>query len=107
MLSPEICDRPETWDGVALSDTRDAIRHVRNSVGAGIPIMGVGFSFGGCLMTAVAGSAPPEEHGLCGLVSRGSRLVIFDGLDQCGRALAATKQEIAARMGQPRSARNV
>ena len=52
-----------------MSDARDAIRHVRGKVGKGVPVMGVGFSFGGCLMTAIAGSVPQEEHGLCGMVS--------------------------------------
>ena len=32
-------------------------------------MLGVGFSFGGCMLTAIAGSVPQEEHGLCGLVS--------------------------------------
>lgn len=32
-------------------------------------MLGVGFSFGGCVLTAIAGTAPQEEHGLCGLVS--------------------------------------
>eukprot|EP00752_Nemacystus_decipiens_P014833 g13206.t1 len=61
--------RPETWDNVAVSDTRDAIRHIRRTVGGGVPVLGVGFSFGGCMLTAIAGSVPQEEHGLCGLVS--------------------------------------
>ncbi|CAN0477470.1 unnamed protein product, partial [Scytosiphon promiscuus] len=47
--------RPETWDDAAVSDARDAIRHVRAKVGKDVPVMGVGFSFGGCLMTAIAG----------------------------------------------------
>lgn len=64
-----LCCRPETWDHAALSDARDAIRHVRSKVGHGVPIMGAGFSFGGCLLTAIVGSVPQEEHGLCGLVS--------------------------------------
>ena len=51
-----------------MSDARDAIRHVRAKVGKGVPLLGVGFSFGGCLMTAIAGSVPQEEHGLCGMV---------------------------------------
>lgn len=61
--------RPETWDHVALSDCRDAIRHMREKVGRKVPVLGVGFSFGGCMLTAIAGSTPQEEHGLCGLVS--------------------------------------
>lgn len=32
-------------------------------------MLGVGFSYGGCMLTAIAGSVPQEEHGLCGLVS--------------------------------------
>lgn len=32
-------------------------------------MLGVGFSYGGCMLTAIAGSMPQEEHGLCGLVS--------------------------------------
>lgn len=61
--------RPETWDHAALSDSRDAIRHIRKTVGKSVPMLGVGFSFGGCMLTAIAGSVPQEEHGLCGLVS--------------------------------------
>ncbi|CAN0410668.1 unnamed protein product, partial [Hapterophycus canaliculatus] len=60
---------PETWDHVALSDARDAIKHIRKTVGREVPMLGVGFSFGGCLLTAIAGSVPQEEHGLRGLVS--------------------------------------
>lgn len=61
--------RPETWDHAALSDSRDAMRHIRKTVGKTVPMLGVGFSFGGCMLTAIAGSVPQEEHGLCGLVS--------------------------------------
>ncbi|CAN0182399.1 unnamed protein product [Ectocarpus sp. 6 AP-2014] len=61
--------RPETWDHAALSDCRDAIKHLRRTVGERVPVLGVGFSFGGCVLTAIAGTAPQEEHGLCGLVS--------------------------------------
>ncbi|CAM9172043.1 unnamed protein product [Ectocarpus sp. 12 AP-2014] len=61
--------RPETWDHAALSDCRDAIKHLRREVGEHVPVLGVGFSFGGCVLTAIAGTAPQEEHGLCGLVS--------------------------------------
>lgn len=61
--------RPETWDHAALSDSRDAIKHIRKTVGKSVPMLGVGFSFGGCMLTAIAGSVPQEEHGLCGLVS--------------------------------------
>lgn len=61
--------RPETWDHVALSDARDSVRHVRATIGHDVPLMGVGFSFGGFLLTALAGSVPREEHGFCGIVT--------------------------------------
>lgn len=72
--------RPETWDHTALSDARDSIRHIRAAVGHDVPLMGVGFSFGGCLLTALAGSVPQEEHGLYGMVRAGTRTKGADSL---------------------------
>ncbi|CAM9304808.1 unnamed protein product [Choristocarpus tenellus] len=67
--APLTTRRPETWDKTALSDTLDAIRHVRKSLPDGVPMMGAGFSYGGFLLSTLVGSVPFEEHGLRAVVS--------------------------------------
>lgn len=61
--------RCETWDEMAMNDTLDVLDHIRAKMGKDVPIFGVGFSFGGALLTAVTGRIPKERHHLSGVVS--------------------------------------
>lgn len=103
--------RPETWDHVALSDARDSVRHVRATIGHDVPLMGVGFSFGGFLLTALAGSVPREEHGFCGIVSACNTTGVYrriagggDGLGNRGRVSQIKSNLVRKSFGPSQSA---
>ncbi|KAG5183196.1 hypothetical protein JKP88DRAFT_317537 [Tribonema minus] len=61
--------RPETWDDTALQDLLDVIAYVRGTIGPGVPMFGVGFSFGGALLTTAVGTVPRAVHTLSAVVS--------------------------------------